>query len=227
MDELRVMVVEDNDSLRDATVTILRQEGFNVIGVACAEDVDDTPLKGAPDIYVIDLSLPGEDGISLAQRLRRAQPLAGIVMTTARTRLQDRLTGYKMGADIYLPKPVDPQELVATLSNLSDRLKYQAASQTLQLLRAQCLLRGPDGESRLSEPEAQVLIALSRAKDQILERWQLVAQLDPDNSGMSADNLQNRLSQLRKKVAACSVRGESIKAIRGLGYKLCIQVLVI
>lgn len=221
------MVVEDHDALRDATVRMLEQQGYQVVGVSCAEDVDDTPLANTVDVYIIDLGLPGEDGLSLARRLRQAQPRAGIVITTARAQLNDRLTGYEAGADLYLPKPVDPKELLAALSGLASRLRNDLLQTALVLNNSNLLLRGPAGECKLAHAEIRLLVALATAKDQTLERWQLAAQLNPDNLDISADNLQNRISMLRKKISACGIQGESIKAIRGTGYRLCTPLIVI
>ena len=224
---LTVMVVEDHDDLREATVHFLQQNGYHAIGVPCAEDVDDTPMNAVPDLYVLDLGLPGEDGLSLAKRLRAAHPLAGIVITTARTQLSDRLIGYAVGADIYLPKPVDPQELLATLAALSKRVRPQVvAADALTLNDQQGMLSGPGGESRLSEGEKRLLVALAIAKDQALERWQVALHLSPDNEDMTADNLQNRISVVRKKLLACGVDGQMLKAVRGSGYRLCIPLVV-
>ena len=76
-------MVEDNDSLREATVDFLSRQGHQVSGLVCAEDVDDTPTRDVPDLYVIDVNLPGESGFSLAERIRSSQPRAGIVLMTA------------------------------------------------------------------------------------------------------------------------------------------------
>ncbi|MEK9804121.1 MAG: response regulator transcription factor [Curvibacter sp.] len=224
---LVVMLVEDHDALREATARILQQRGYAVVDLSCAEDVDDTPVPRRPDLYVIDLNLPGEDGLSLAKRLRQAQPFAGIVITTARTQLSDRLTGYEAGADLYLPKPVDPQELLAALTALAKRLRHETLASTLTLNDQTQLLRGPGGEYRLAESEVRLLVALATARDQTLERWQVAQQLSPDNVDISADNLQNRISLLRKKIASCGIEGESVKAIRGSGYRLCASLVVV
>lgn len=222
---LRVLVVEDHDALREATVSFLRQEGFDATGVACAEEVDDLPEATSADAYVIDLQLPGEDGLSLALRLRHARPDAPIIITTARTHLNDRVKGYEAGADIYMGKPVEPEELRAALVALTHRRKAaQTESAGLRLDQRQLLLIGVAGQSRLTQAEARLLLALASAKDQTLERWQVAVQLNPDNEDMSADNLQNRLSQLRKKMTACGVEGEGIRAVRRVGYRLCVPL---
>lgn len=223
-----VMVVEDHDALRDATLKVLKQAQFEVVGVSCAEDVDDEHEARLYDGYVIDLNLPGEDGLSLAVRLRRAHPRASIIITTARTHLNERIKGYEAGADIYMPKPVEPAELVAALSALMTRRKMrQSIAQSLQLNPRQHLLVGPVGQSKMAASEVRVLMALAQAKDQTLERWQLMMQLNPDGEDISSDSLQVRLSQLRKKMTQCGAVGENIKALRGIGYQLCVQLVVV
>ena len=226
--QMTVMLVEDNDALRQATLNILQQAGFECVGVTCAEDVDDQHEARLYDGYVIDLNLPGEDGLSLATRLRKANPKANIVMTTARTHLHDRIKGYEAGATIYMTKPVAPEELVAALRSLMTN--SQLADSTvhgLQIDPRQQLLAGPTARTKLAASEVRVLLALAQAKDQTLERWQLMVQFSPDGEDISSDNLQNRLSQLRKKITQCGADGESIKALRGMGYRLCVPLVVV
>ena len=222
-----VLLIEDHDALREATLNVICQAGFDAVGVACAEDVDDTPLAGLPELYVIDLNLPGEDGMSLAARLRASQPKAGIVMTTARTGVDDRVAGYAVGADLYLPKPVEPKELVAALRALAARLQREEAEQGLLLHGRTLLLRGPSGQRRLAEAEVRLLAALANARDRTLERWQVAVQLDPTNEHLAVDSLQNRISLLRRKIAACGIEGESLRAVRGSGYRLCVPLQVV
>jgi DNA-binding response OmpR family regulator len=225
---LHVVLVEDNDALRLATSVILVQAGFEVSGVACAEDVDDLPTARVPDLYVIDVNLPGEDGFSLAARLRRARPWVGIVITSARTRVDDRVHGYEQGVDVYLPKPVNPPELLAVLRSLGQRLQSrQTRAPGLELHQRSSLLSGSDGSCRLTEAELRLLLALAAARGQTLERWQVAVQLSPGEDDMRADNLQNRLSHLRKKLQVCGVQGESIKAVRGIGYRLRVPLVVV
>ena len=119
---LTILMVEDYDVLREATIRLFRSRGHEATGIDCAEVLDEE-FGGRPfDVFVIDLNLPGEDGFSLARRVRAAHPLAGIVMMTARTTPSDAVTGYSGGADLYLPKPVDPQLLVAAVESLGRRM---------------------------------------------------------------------------------------------------------
>lgn len=225
---LNVLVVEDHDALRQSVVSILEQEGFAVTSLSCAEDVDDEPTTAVPDLYLIDLNLPGEDGLSLTTRLRRARPDAGIIIMTARTRLDDRVRGYENGADVYLPKPVDPNELIAVIQSLGRRIVAGRSRQTgLQLEARGMILRGGGHQCRLSPAEVRLLTALAGAKDQTLERWQVAMQLKPGQEDISADSLQNRLSQLRKKLEVCGVPGQSLQSIRTLGYRLSVPITVV
>ena len=119
---LEIVVVEDNVALLAVTVNALRLAGHSVRGVCSAEEcMTGTELQSV-EVAVIDLNLAGRDGIWLAQQLRAACPRVGIVMVTARVSLQDRMAGYGIGADLYLPKPVETGELVAAVQSLGRRL---------------------------------------------------------------------------------------------------------
>ena len=223
---LHILLVEDNDSLREATVDFLRKQGHQVTGVMCAEEVDDTPTRGVPDLYLVDVNLPGEDGFSLVERIRRTQPMAGIVLMTARSHLNDRLEGYESGADNYLIKPVEQSELLACIHNLARRLKPAVLVQTDQLfLHSQTLcLKGPLGQVAVSHGENLLLAALIRAAGQKLERWQAMQLVDPNEKGLVAANLEMRISALRKKLSACGAPDDAIRTLRGFGYALSCSI---
>ncbi|MFA6119724.1 MAG: response regulator transcription factor [Sideroxydans sp.] len=225
--KLSVMLIEDNDKLRETTAMFLEQSGFHVFGVPCAEDVDDTVLPIPPDLYIVDLNLPGEDGISLAHRIRKAHPSAGIVITSARTRLDERVEGYESGADIYLPKPVDPLELVAALNSLGRRVRDKESQLPEWALDFdKFLLTGPAADVKLSQPEARLLAALATAPEYTLQYWQVSFHLVGTENELSANALQVRLSTLRKKLILCGAETESIRVIRGEGYQLCIPLSI-
>jgi DNA-binding NarL/FixJ family response regulator len=119
---LEIIVVEDNAALLAVTIDALEQTGHRLRGVGSAEEFFQLPDYTSVDVAVIDLNLPGEDGLSLAKRFRAASPQAGIIMVTARTALHDRMVGYETGADIYLPKPVQLGELVSAVNALGRRI---------------------------------------------------------------------------------------------------------
>jgi DNA-binding response OmpR family regulator len=119
---VNIIVVEDHEALREVTVSALQDMGHKVRGVACAEALNAELQNHHPHLLILDLTLPGEDGVSLARRVRKAHPEIGIIMVTARKELGDKLTGYDSGADLYLTKPTSIEELGAAIQALSRRL---------------------------------------------------------------------------------------------------------
>lgn len=221
---LNIIVVEDHDVLRDVTVEALCAMGHDARGADCAEALDDELAAFRADLLVLDLGLPGEDGISLARRIRTAQPDMGIIMVTARHQRQDVLEGYASGADIYLTKPTSPEELGAAIQALSRRMRPTLPEGQLTLNEGTLTLKGPAAEVDLSDLECSLLIALCRSAGNRLETWQLL-----EVSGRAADEhgkraLEVQIVRLRKKLEQSGATGPSIKSIRGSGYQLCLQI---
>ena len=125
--KLNIVVVEDNDDLRDLTCQVLTNEGHRAMGLSCAEELEDMAGGEPADIFLIDINLPGESGISLSKRIRQAQPFVGIIIISARTDLDDKVIGYDSGADVYLPKPVAMEELLAAVSAVQRRIDQSQA----------------------------------------------------------------------------------------------------
>lgn len=222
---LNIVVVEDHDALREVTVDALRAMGHEVRGANCAEALDDELASFRADLLVLDLGLPGEDGISLARRIRAAQPDIGIIMVTARHQRQDVLDGYGSGADIYLTKPTSPEELGAAIQALARRIHAAVSSNgTLGINESTLRLSGPDAEVDLSDQECSMLIALSRSPGNRLETWQLL-----ELSGRAVDEhgkraLEVQIVRVRKKLEQSGAKGPTIKSIRGSGYQLCVHL---
>jgi DNA-binding response OmpR family regulator len=226
---LKILLVEDNDALREATLVFLQQQGHYVRGVGMAEEIDDMAGGFVPDVYVIDLNLPDEDGLSLTKRLRSAHPQVGIVITTARTKIGDKVVGYQSGADLYLTKPVHPQELMAGISALGQRLRmnHQPQQDALSLDLAHMQISGPHGKVDLTASDVQILTALARAPGQKLERWQIAEVVrgsisEPPTPAM----LEMRIARIRKKMAAVGAPAPHIKALHKVGYALCTTIFL-
>lgn len=219
---LNIVVIEDYDDYREAICSALARDGHQVVGLAMAEDVDDEPLGYVSDLYIVDLNLPGEDGISLARRIRQSQPNVGIVIVSARNSVEDRIGGYQSGANIYLTKPFSLDELRAVVFGFGDRLAGNESppSGTLSLSPLRMLLIGPAGEARLTQAEVLLLAAFSRAPQQSLERWQVAVHLG-NGEDISRENLDVKLGRLRKKLISCGAETPAIQSLRGVGYRLC------
>lgn len=220
---MNILVVEDHDDLRDATVFALSAKGHVVRGVACAEEIDDELGVFRPDLLVLDLNLPGEDGLSVARRMRAADPAIGIIMVTARDTPKDVMQGYGSGADIFVAKPTSPDELDAAIRALARRLapaKPAAVALNTQLLQ----LKGSRGAVDVSSLESNMLVCLARARDARLETWQLL-----ELSGRNVDDQEKRalavqIVRLRKKLVEVGAPEPTLKAIRGTGYQLCVAI---
>jgi DNA-binding response OmpR family regulator len=222
---LNIIVVEDNDDLRQATVEALQAMGHVVQGADCAEALDDELGAFRADLLVLDLNLPGEDGISVAQRIRSAEPDIGIIMLTARNQLRDKMRGYESGADIYLAKPTSVDELGAAIAALARRIRPRvAATQALTLNMVTLQLRGPLGLCDVSDQEATLLSAFAKARDHRLEHWQLIELSGKTADDASKNAMEVQIVRLRKRLEQAGAAAPTIKAIRGTGYQLCVAV---
>ena len=225
-----IFIVEDNDALRTALCDVLERDGHLCKGLACAEAVDDTVLLETPNLYLIDLNLPGEDGLSLTRRIRQSQPEVGVVVLTARTHIDDRLLGYEEGVDLYLSKPIHPNELRAVVASLAKRLKFQSKSKSrsmnldIRVQTADMTLTGPLGQALLTHSELRLIEAIARAPGQTLESWQVAAHLGQSENVPSKASVEVRLSRIRKKMIDVGSPITAIKAIKGYGYKLTVPL---
>jgi DNA-binding response OmpR family regulator len=148
-------------------------------------------------------------------------------MVTARDKLDDKIKGYESGADFYLAKPVDPQELLAVVNAFSRRLAEEIdIAGALKCDSHAMTLTGPEGSVPLTHSEVVVLSALAKAPGRILERWQLMEAAGNGNEAVSNTSLEVRLAGLRKKLASVSEARPVLQSIRNVGYKLCVPVIV-
>lgn len=221
--ELAIVVVEDHEVLREELVEHLRRPEWSVRGVGSGEELDAELRTSPADVVVLDLNLPGEDGLSIAARLRVAMPAMGIVMLTGRTRPSERADGYATGADVYLTKPTNVRELEAVISTLGKRLT------TAQPLVAGFVLDGrrlrllaPDGRvAELTLAETEILTQLALASGRQLDTEFLMRKLSQEyNVVKTRDALTVLISRLRHKLAVYVGEEDMVKAIRGFGYKL-------
>ncbi len=230
---LTVAVVEDDRQLREEVVTYLEGRGFLALSANSGPALDDLLLTEKIDIFVIDLNLPGENGLSICNRLRSTLPLAGIVIMTARVGLPDRLAGYQFGgADFYMSKPIVPEELLQVLLSLGRRVKAGVVDQGWTLNLRDRTLSCPQTQEklRLTHREKVLLLALAQAKDYQLESaliCDVFAQED-DSEPMSKHALEELVARLRKKFRVIQSASEepAIKSIWGFGYALCIPVIL-
>jgi len=224
---LNIAVVEDHADLCELFTDFLIGEGYAAEGMACADDLDDFLQAHDVDLLVLDLNLPGEDGFSIAKRLRESHPGMHIVMITARTALEDRIHGYSSGADVYLTKPVAPAELGAAVGSIARRVHESRSRQVFMLLDPLRLqISGPAGEIGLTPPEICLLKNLAEAPNRKLDYWRLYELLDLEPDDKSKAMLEVRISRMKKKLHEAGAPEPAIKSVWKTGYQLCVPVRI-
>jgi DNA-binding response OmpR family regulator len=222
----RIGLIEDNIDYRDNLAFFLRREGFDIAFQSDGHAIDHTLAEHPCDLILLDLGLPDEDGLAIAQRLRMKQPTLGIVMLTARGSLDDRVSGMREGADAYLVKPVDFSELMAVLKSLLRRLDTAAKTvkktaktpPAWRLRAAQLQLVSPEGAPiKLTGREAKLLGHMARAYPHPVTRQVLVDSSDAVLNSLDFRPLEVALSRLRKKIQEATGQG-LILSSRSEGY---------
>ena len=225
---LNLVVVEDNNDLRTLLCKALRKDGHRVTALSCAEELEDQAGSDHADAFLIDINLPGEDGLSLARRVRKAHPLVGIIIVSARSALDDKLSGYDCGADLYLTKPISLLELAAALRSFSRRRLATLKHLTPEGLTLNKLeLQGQQSTVKLTAQEAIVLTALARAPAGRLETWQLADLLGLEVDESFKSSLAVRMVRLRKKLTDAGADGLVIESLRNIGYQLTTRIEII
>jgi len=222
---LNIVVIEDNNDLRTLLCNGLKTDGHLVTGLSSAEELEDQAGIDHADAFLIDINLPGEDGLSVAKRIRKAHPLVGIIILSARMSQDDKLIGYESGADMYLTKPVEMTELRAAFRSFARRRQATMQHVTAQTLTINKLeLKGSAGSIKLSIQEATVLTAMARAPAGKLETWQIAELLELEVDEAFKSSLAVRMVRLRKKLIDAGAEGIAIEAIRQFGYQLVTQI---
>jgi DNA-binding response OmpR family regulator len=214
---VRVVVVEDEDAVRDAVSRALEREGLVVTGFADYTEAD-AILATAPDLAVLDVGLPGGDGFELAGRLRARRDLP-IVFLTARDAVEDRLTGFELGADDYLVKPFALEELLARVRVVLRRRGRLGspleAGDVLVDEQAGLATRG-GRPLELTPTELRLLGFFVRHRGLVLSKPQLLTQVWGYES-YDPNLVEVHVSGLRRKLEADGPR--ILETVRGLGYR--------
>jgi len=212
----RVLVVDDDPPLRRMLARTLKAEGYEVTvagdGGAALAETERTP----PDVIVLDVAMPGLDGLSVARRLRSKGNATPILMLTARDAVPDRVAGLEAGADDYLVKPFESIELVARIRALLRRGQVQrvASHGDLQVdPDARSAIRG--GRTiELTPREAELLALLVRSAGRVVSRGEAIAELWPDGPRPTENAIDQHITVLRAKLG----RPPLIRTVRGVGF---------
>ncbi len=225
----RILVVDDDPDLRGLLKSFLAANGFDVVEAADGGEMRARIAERAPDAIVLDLMLPGEDGLSLARELRRTSDVP-IVMLSARGEEVDRVVGLEVGADDYLAKPFSPRELLARLRALLRRARAATVQETADAppplhrfgpfaldVAGFRLTRG-DAEVPLTTAEFQLLRVFVEHPNRVLSRDDLIERLKGYTRDAFDRSIDVRVTRLRRKIETDPGRPAFIRTVRGEGY---------
>ena len=223
----RIAIVEDDLDLRDSMLEYLRAQGYPAWGVSSAEDFYRRFAIDAVDVVVLDVGLPGEDGISTARHLRELPDLT-VIIVSARDALDDRLAGLNAGADRYLVKPVNLAELAANIGSIGRRsVPHKSATERTRELRAGAWhlakqdwrLTEPDGKTvELTAREFLLLNCLFEAQGATVSKRAIADKIIGPRIFNSDERLDVMLARLRKKCLSTLGQALPIKTVHQVGY---------
>ena len=224
----RVIVVDDDAELRALLRRFLTEHGFETRAADGGTALDRELSRNPADIIVLDLMMPGEDGLSVCRRLRAAGDLTQIVMLTARVDPIDHIVGLETGADDYLPKPFEPRELVARLTAVLRRTRGMRAMPSneditvgsLEIDLSTRTVKRDSASLELSRREFALQEALLQSRGCPLSRAQLIERPLGRDAEVTDRAVDVHIARLRRAIGDRSDSPELIKTIWGVGYVL-------
>lgn len=221
---MRILIVEDEVNLAEALVQILRKNNYSVDAVHDGKEGLDFALSGIYDLLLLDIMLPGMDGISILKELRSEGVATPVIMLTAKGEIDDKIAGLDYGADDYVAKPFSTGELLARIRAALRRKGEVVPEDTLKLgdieLNTSTLKLSCQGkELKLILKESELLELLLTRRQAVTSKEQIIEKLWGFDSEAEHNNVEVYISFLRKKLTFlnASVR---ISTIRGVGYVL-------
>jgi len=224
-----ILVVDDDPGIQRLLTRYLNEQGYKTAVVGDGESMGRWLQNNRPDLIILDLMLPGEDGLSLTRRIR-ADSNTPIIMLTARGEEVDRIVGLEMGADDYLAKPFNPRELLARIRAVLRRSSTPAEEShstldkvirfgdfTLNIGSMELLKNG--SRVALTSGEVELLIALAQNPERVLTRDQLMDKLNGGVRDPFDRSIDVRITRLRSKIEENPSSPQYIRTVWGKGYR--------
>jgi len=220
---MRILVVEDEVRLAEAISQILKEQKYQTDVANDGIDGLDYAMYGDYDVIILDVMLPGKDGFQIVKELRAAKKQTPIIMLTARDDVHDKVRGLDQGADDYMTKPFDPEELLARVRALSRRqgeVQLEELSfDDLTLGLSTNDLRCGSKSIRLAFKEFEIMRILLSNQKTIVSKETLIRKVWGDDSDAEDNNVEAYISFLRKKISFLGSK-VSVVTIRKVGYRL-------
>jgi len=226
MDATRVLVVDDDPAIREMLADYLGDHGYVVAQAASGAAMRAELERALPAVVLLDIGLPGEDGLTLARFLRERYEVA-IIMVTGASDVVDRVAGLEVGADDYIAKPFDPRELRARMKSVLRRLEKKDAPKPhgrvtmgscLLDLKARTLSDARGRDIPITSMEFDLLKALLEHPNQVLSRDQLLGMTRNREWEPFDRSIDIRITRLRRKLEDDPAHPRVIKTVRGAGY---------
>lgn len=221
---MKLLVVEDEVQLADALSEILKRNMYSVDTVYNGIDGLDNALTGMYDCIILDIMLPGMNGLEVLQNLRAEKVSTPVLLLTAKSEVEDKINGLDCGADDYLTKPFVTGELLARVRAMTRRKgeiqdEGKMDFNGLQLNKNTCALSWQGSDVKLSLKEYQIMELLIANPKQILPKERIIEKIWGYESDVEYNNIEVYISFLRKKLTSISAPIQ-IKTARGIGYSL-------
>ena len=222
-----ILVVEDEPITREQLVAYFEEEGFRVSSTGSGDEVQSIIADSDVILVLLDIKLPGKDGLTLTREVR-AKHDVGIILVTSKQEQIDRILGLESGADDYVTKPFDPRELLSRARNLIRRVQIQQKQRKSNHLRNfdgwsldlnKRELTSPEGEPiQLSAGEYQLLLAFMEQAGEVMNRDQLMNRIRNREWFPDDRYIDVLVGQLRKKLGERAANAKIIATIHGTGY---------
>ena len=216
-----LLIVDDDDRIRDLLKQYLGRQGYKMTVAADAAAARKLFQTFSFDLAILDIMMPGEDGLSLLSALRQDGNQTPVLLLTARGNASDRIEGLKLGADDYLPKPFEPEELSLRVAAILRRThvpeppgEVEMSGLVFDVKRG--VLTGPEGVIRLTDGELQLLTLMAKQPGEAFSREGLAEQ----TSNGSERSIDVQVTRLRKKIEPDPKNPIHLQTVRGIGYRL-------
>ncbi|MFZ2099905.1 MAG: response regulator transcription factor [Oricola sp.] len=225
-DAPHILIVDDDTRIRTLLTEYLCKNGFRVTSAATAEEAR-RKIDGLDfDLLVLDVMMPGENGVSLARSLRENDRQVPILMLTARSETDHRIEGLEAGADDYLPKPFDPRELLLRVANIVKRGAGASQPKIEQIVFGPFTFVIPRRELKrngepihLTDREQEIMVRFAENAGDTIPRHEMFA----ESAGIGERTIDVQINRLRRKIESDPANPRYLQTVRGIGYRLSIE----
>jgi DNA-binding response OmpR family regulator len=217
---MKILLAEDDTDLGNVLSQFLQMRGFEVTLTTDGNEALEKFGREKYDICVLDVMMPGPDGFSVAQQIRKSGKDVPFIFLTAKNQKADIITGLKIGADDYITKPFEVEELILRINNVLKRSQKTEAEkieiQGLVLTMSDLRLKTPLQKHQLTQKEAELLLYLMKNKNEVVPRETILTKFWGENDYFMGRSLDVFISRLRKFIS--DEPGVQLNTLRGVGY---------